>query len=68
MWVENGEITQAIQVAWDISDPKTYLREIEAFKNVKCDNCLLITAEEERRVSEFGKTIHIVPAWKMLLS
>lgn len=68
VWVENGEITQAIQVAWDISDPKTYLREIEAFKNIKCDNCLLITAEEERRVSEFGKTIHIVPAWKMLLS
>jgi len=24
--LENGEITQAIQVAWDISNPKTYLQ------------------------------------------
>lgn len=68
VWVENGAITQAVQVAWDISDVKTYLREIAAFEHVKCDNCLLITAEEEREINEFGKTIRVVPAWKYLLS
>jgi predicted AAA+ superfamily ATPase len=68
VWVEYGEITQAIQVAWDISDPKTFHREISAFEKLKCDNCLLITAEAEQEINEFGKTIRIVPAWKLLLS
>lgn len=68
VWVEYGKITQAIQVAWDISEPQTYMREMNAFKNIQCDNCLLITAEEERQVFEFGKTIQIIPAWKILLS
>lgn len=68
VWIENEKITQAIQVAWDISDPKTYLLEIEAFKNIQCNNCLLITSEDERNVTEFGKNIRIVPAWKFLLS
>ncbi len=68
VWVENGAITQAIQVAWDISDVKTYLREIAAFEHLKCDDCLLITADEEREINEFGKKIRVVPAWKYLLS
>lgn len=68
VWVENGKITQAIQVAWDISDPKTFRREISAFEHLKCDDCLLITAEAEQEIHEYGKTIRIIPAWKLLLS
>jgi hypothetical protein len=67
VWVENHTIVQAIQCSWDISDPTTYKREIEAFKNIDCEDCLLITSEEERDVTEFGKNIRIRPAWKYFL-
>jgi uncharacterized protein len=67
VWVENRKITQAIQAAWDISDPDTYRREIEAFRNMDCSECFIITSEEEKDVTEFGKTIHIIPAWKYFL-
>lgn len=67
IWVENRKIIRAIQVSWDISDPETYRREIEAFRNIDCEECFLVTSEEERDVSAFGKTIRIRPAWKMFL-
>jgi len=67
VWVENRTIVQAIQCSWDISDPKTYRREIEAFKNIDCEDCLLITSEEEREVTAFGKNIRIRPAWKYFI-
>lgn len=67
VWVENRRIIQAIQVAWDISAPGTFQREIEAFRHIDCDDCWLITSEEERTLNEFGKTIRIYPAWKFFL-
>lgn len=68
VWIENGKIQQAIQVAWDISNPDTYQREIAAFKDIDCDNCLLITSEDEREEEAFGKKIRVIPAWKEFLS
>lgn len=56
-----------IPSAWNISDPKTYKREIEASKNVDCADCLLITSEEEHDVIELDKNIHVCPAWKYCL-
>lgn len=66
------EITQLIQVTWDMSDEETRRREIdgivEAAITTGCQNLLIITAGNSEEIrADNGMIIHVVPAWKWLL-
>jgi len=65
--------TEAYQVSYDITNPKTYQREINgciaAAKETKCKNLFLITYNSEKRVVEKDDyKINIIPIWEWLLS
>jgi predicted AAA+ superfamily ATPase len=51
--------------------PKTQKREIDAFveaaDELKCTDCLLITWDEEKIITEQNIEIKVIPAWKWLL-
>lgn len=63
-------VQQIIQVCYDISNPKTFKREIKglllASEKTKCNNLLLITNNDDSQITENGKTIDIVPAYAWL--
>jgi hypothetical protein len=65
------KVTEAIQVAYSLADPKTEKRELdgllEVMEKFKLKTGLIIASdkEEERRID--GKTIKIIPLWKWLL-
>ncbi len=66
------DVTQLIQVTWTLDDADTRQREIngllEASTATGCDNLLIITADTaEETMTESGKTIRVVPAWKWML-
>lgn len=64
-------VTYLIQSAYDISESKTEKREInaliEASKELRCDNLLLITWDREEIKKIDGKEIQYIPLWKWLL-
>tara|TARA_Y100000310_G_C20688645_1_gene820739 strand:+ start:2896 stop:4188 length:1293 start_codon:yes stop_codon:yes gene_type:complete len=64
-------ITQLIQVCYDISDPKTRKRELkalcEASKDLKCKNLLVITEDQESEELFEDTKINLIPLWKWLL-
>lgn len=68
---KGNKIECLIQVSYDISDPKTFKREISALiqasSEVDCENLKLITWNQEETVNTDGKTIEIIPAWKWLI-
>ena len=69
---EGVKVTQLIQVTWSLNDADTQAREIngllEASGATDCNDLLIITADAaEDTLSESGKTIRVVPAWRWLL-
>ncbi|MEK6846226.1 MAG: DUF4143 domain-containing protein, partial [Nanoarchaeota archaeon] len=72
---EGKNVSQLIQVCYDLRDESTRSREIRALlkasKALRCKNLLIITAEEEleKTATWFGLRgkIKIVPLWKWLL-
>ena len=66
------QVKALFQVCWDLSDPETRQREIdgimEACKKTKCETMFIITHDEEETILQEGKTIHVIPAWKWMLS
>lgn len=62
------QVTQLIQVSWDIHDQETRQREIdgllEASAATGCQNLLIITFDEEGEIIEQGQQIQIIPVWK----
>ena len=60
-----------IQVAFDISSPRTFNREtsalVKASKKLNCDNLTLITFSDSRDVVCDGRKIKIIPALDWLL-
>lgn len=63
-----GEIN-LIQVSWDVSEPQTFERELaglkSAMRELSISHGIIITADDEMTIDD---TIHIIPAWKWLLS
>lgn len=62
----NGaHIHQLIQVCYDMTSPKTEKREItsliECAEELKCDNLIIVTNNDEREIKKDGYTIKIVP-------
>jgi len=65
------DITQAIQVTDNLSDPSTRKREIEGLKSAmnkfNLDKGIIITFDTEETIIEDNKKIHVVPYWRWLL-
>ena len=65
-------VLELIQVAYDISDSKTYRRETESLVNasskLNCGNLWLICLGETRDVMVNNQTIHIVNAIEWFLN
>ena len=68
---EGSEIKELIQVCYDISNFETKERElkslVEASKELKCDNLLVITYDYEGEEEFKGKNIGFIPLWKWLI-
>jgi hypothetical protein len=68
----NGHtIESLIQVSYNIASGKTLKREVDALVEVagelKCNNLLLISYNDERIIEQKGMRINIIPVWKWLL-
>lgn len=69
-----GLVKELVQVAYSISETKTYKREtealIEASSTLNCNDLTLISFDESRTIETKGKTIKIVSAteWFLLSS
>ena len=61
-----------IQVCYDISDIETQKRELLALKKVndelKAENLLIISYDEENELTLDNQIVQVVPVWKFLLS
>ncbi len=66
------QVSELIQVSYDVSDTKTLRREVsaltEASKELNCSNLTIITWESERDIEVNNKKIQVIPVWKWLLS
>ena len=71
--VQRGtEITELIQVTWNMDDDATRRREIdglrEACNEIGCRNLTIVTADTTETVlTSDGLTIKVIPAWRYLL-
>lgn len=65
------KIKQLIQVCYSLDNERTRNREIKALikasDELKCNDLLIITWDEEREQTDKGKKIKFVPLWKWLL-
>jgi predicted AAA+ superfamily ATPase len=63
-------VNQLIQVCYDLTNPRTLKREIdallEASSELDCDNLLLITWDKEEVIKRNELDIHLLPACKWL--
>ncbi|MBU0489425.1 MAG: ATP-binding protein [Bacteroidetes bacterium] len=68
---ENNKIKSLIQVAWDISSPKTLKREVQALikasQELQVNNLIIITWDDEKVIMEGQFTISVIPFWKFAL-
>ena len=68
---EGSQVKELIQVCYDIDDPKTKKRElnalIKASKELSCKNLQVITWDYEAREEFKDKKIKYIPLWKWLL-
>jgi len=69
--LNNGLVEELIQVCYDIMDPTTKKREINALirasKELKCNNLKIITWDYEGEEIVDNKKIKYVPLWRWLL-
>ena len=65
---KENRVNQLIQVCYDLSSPKTERREVDALvecaEELKCDNLVIVTYNEERTVEKNGHTVRLVPISK----
>lgn len=68
---DGRKVTSLIQVSYNISKTKTREREMDALvkasEELKCENLLLITWDQEDSVEHKGRSIRIVPAEKWFI-
>ena len=68
---KGNSVQQIIQVSYDISNSKTYKREVNglllASSKTGCNNLLLITDHEDKNIVESGKKICVTSAYAWLV-
>jgi predicted AAA+ superfamily ATPase len=61
-----------VQACYSLADIETYKREVNALlqlsKRLKIRKILIITRDEEDRISENEINIEVIPVWKWLLA
>jgi hypothetical protein len=66
-----GRVKQLVQVCYDLSELNTRRREfgalVEAARELKCRELLVVTAEEWGEEKVDGKRVRLVPLWRWLL-
>jgi len=69
---DGNDAIAAYQVAYDISAPKTYNREIRGCvagaRGTNCDNVYLLTYNDSREIEKDGYKIKVMPVWEWLLT
>lgn len=70
--VEYDKVTRLIQVSYQMGDEETRKREVdgllEAAQATGCRELTIVTMEAEAEWKEQDMSIHVVPAWKWMLS
>lgn len=70
--VEYDKVTRLIQVSYQMGDEETRKREVdgllEAAQATGCRKLTIVTMEAEAEWKEQDMSIHVVPAWKWMLS
>lgn len=70
--VEYDKVTRLIQVSYQMGDEETRKREVdgllEAAQATGCRKLTIVTMETETEWKEQDMSIHVVPAWKWMLS
>lgn len=70
--VEYDKVTRLIQVSYQMGDEETRKREVdgllEAAQATGCRELTIVTMETEAEWKEQDMSIHVVPAWKWMLS
>lgn len=65
------QVKALYQVCWDMQDTRTRQREIdgiiEASRMTHCDNLFIITHDNEDIITQDGKTLNMIPAWKWMM-
>ena len=65
------QVKALYQVCWDMQDTRTRQREIdgiiEASRMTQCDNLFIITHDNEDTITQDGKTLNMIPAWKWMM-
>lgn len=68
---EGQKVTELIQVAWDVKEEATQMREeralLSALEELDVDEGIILTEDEERSIEKNGKLIKYLPLWKWLL-
>ena len=61
-------VERLVQVCYDLSSPKTEKREVDSIVEcageLKCDNLIIVTKEDERTIKKDGYTIKVLPISK----
>ncbi len=69
---DGSQVTELIQVSWDMHDPDTRQREtaglLEAAKYTGCKRLTVVTSETEEEFEVEGNIIRVFPAWKWMLN
>jgi len=68
---EGVKVSQLIQVCGDFGSDEVRIREIEglkkAMKELKLQQAIIITKNEEQKLNVDDKTVKVIPLWKWLL-
>lgn len=68
LFSKGNQIVQAIQVSYDISNPKTLKRELEglalAAKTTDCTNLLLLTDHDSGTKTIAGQQVTVQPVYE----
>ncbi|MCL2334663.1 MAG: ATP-binding protein [Endomicrobia bacterium] len=66
-----NQVSELIQVSYDISNPKTIKREvsalIEASDELNCQNLTILTWNNRQIIEERNKKINVIPVWEWLI-
>lgn len=71
IWLDREKPYKIIQACWNISDNNTLKREVEGIAEaaayLKCNNAIILTAEQEKEITINHLKITMAPAWKQML-
>ncbi|MEI6143791.1 MAG: ATP-binding protein [Mariniphaga sp.] len=69
--IDRDKPVALIQVCWNIDEKATLQRELDGLVELSnyfnCNQLVIITSSAEKEIAISGKTVRIIPAWKLML-